>query len=232
LPLTHSLPTTLNIEARGDKSILLRILPLGDSITWGFAAGAQGSNGYRQQLLSDLQTSGYKVDFVGTQKSGNMADNDNQGHSGYRIKQIQDVAGPGLAMRPNIVLIHAGTNDFLQNDMTNGESWYDAPKRLTALIESVAASNPDALIIVAKIIQSGISQAQSLTTLFNNNVPTVVSQAQAKNIKITYVDQSVVGVNELFDGIHPSPSGYNHMGHIWAQGVIDASNRNLITSPR
>ena len=59
----------------------LRILPLGDSITFGF--GDPDGNGYRLPLLNDL--SGSKVLFVGDQASGTMSNNENAGMSWAQI---------------------------------------------------------------------------------------------------------------------------------------------------
>ena len=55
----------------------LRILPLGDSITDGFASS--DGNGYRIGLQEDL--SGSKVLYVGDKRAGTMANNDNAGTS-------------------------------------------------------------------------------------------------------------------------------------------------------
>ncbi len=65
-----------------------------------------------------------------------MQNNANEGHPGYIITQIHNVMGPGLAFKPNVVLLHAGTNDLNRPPLVN-ESWADAPKRLTSLIDDV-----------------------------------------------------------------------------------------------
>lgn len=84
--------------------IELRILPLGDSITWGYES-ADG-NGYRLSLLDDL--TGEDVVFAGVVQNGNMADNWMAGYPGWTITMIAGVANASLVQRPNVVLIHAG----------------------------------------------------------------------------------------------------------------------------
>ncbi|KAG4431918.1 hypothetical protein IFR05_012605 [Cadophora sp. M221] len=211
------------------RAVPLRIMPIGDSITWGYELG-QGTNGYRQQLLTDLVSAGYQVDFLGTQHSGTMVDNANEGYPGYRISQIQAAIAPGLASCPNVALVHAGTNDFTQPDGTQGESWYQAPARLGNLMDSVLARCPRAVILVAKIIQRSDAQGQYLTNLYNDYMPNVVNDRVNRGYKVKIVDQSVIGESELSDGIHPTPAGYDHMGHIWSAAVVSANNLGLITA--
>ena len=63
-----------------DPGTELRILPLGDSITYGFQS--TDGNGYRLRLQEDL--SGSKLLFVGDpqRQGGNMANNQNAGTYG------------------------------------------------------------------------------------------------------------------------------------------------------
>jgi hypothetical protein len=79
----------------------IRLLPLGDSITWGFTSS--DGNGYRLALHNLLQT-GNTLDFIGSLKSGTMVDNDNEGHIGATIAQIAQSATNSLALpaRPNV----------------------------------------------------------------------------------------------------------------------------------
>ncbi|KAF1851963.1 carbohydrate esterase family 3 protein [Cucurbitaria berberidis CBS 394.84] len=234
LPLIHSLPHAAHDDCpQANTSIPLRILPLGDSITWGWQPAHQqdGTNGYRTQLLSDLLAANYhNVDFVGTQRSGSMLNNENEGHSGFTISQIHNVMGPGLALRPNVVLLHAGTNDLNRPEST-AETWADAPKRLASVIDDVLKACPDAVVIVAKIIQATNVQTASNLKAFNEAIPGVVEERVKKGSKVTVVDQSVVGVDELVDGLHPTDAGYAHMGDVWFQGVKAASEEGLITPP-
>jgi hypothetical protein len=82
----------------------IRLLPLGDSITFGLTSS--DGNGYRSTLHNLLQA-GNTVDFIGSIKSGTMADNDNEGHSGFTVSQIAQSATNALALpaRPNVRLL-------------------------------------------------------------------------------------------------------------------------------
>ncbi|KAL5117239.1 hypothetical protein ACEQ8H_004798 [Pleosporales sp. CAS-2024a] len=218
LSFVHGLPHEIRacVVARQAKS--LKVLPLGDSITWGYMNGG-GTNGYRLQLQTDLKSGGFDVDFVGTQKSGTMADNDNQGFPGYVISQIRGVAGSGLALKPNVILIHAGTND-LNRGNPSSEPDAQAPQRLGQLIDDCLKAVPNATIIVAKIILSKQSGLNNNINTFNNAIPGIVASRVAKGSKVSVVDMSVLSTtSELGDNLHPNTAGYAHMGDIWYAGI-------------
>src|SRR4051794_32872398 len=69
---TDTTPTMMTTETARP----LRIMPLGDSITWG--GGAPGHDSYRTDLYNRLATAGLDVDFVGSQHSGTGPDRDNE----------------------------------------------------------------------------------------------------------------------------------------------------------
>jgi len=182
----------------------LRILPLGDSITWGGQPGADnGTDGYRAQLIHALIRARYaSVNFVGTQRSGLMPNNDNEGHPGATISELQGLMKAGLQMRPNVVLLHIGTNDLARPE-TAEEKWADAPKRLASLLDDVLDACPDAAVLIAKIIQGADTQAQENIERFNDAVPAVVKKKLDQGFKVAVVDHSVVLPEELVDGLHP-----------------------------
>ena len=67
---------------------LLRILPMGDSITNGAAFDSpDGSGGYRGPLYDSLTAAGYTVDYVGTTTTNSelLAEKEHEGHGGWRI---------------------------------------------------------------------------------------------------------------------------------------------------
>ena len=76
--------SNVSLAARDDVApgIELRILPLGSSITYG--TQSVDGNGYRLNLLKHL--SGTKVEYIGSVRNGEMADNYNEGHPGYRVE--------------------------------------------------------------------------------------------------------------------------------------------------
>src|SRR4051812_9523498 len=131
----------------GAATTPVRIMPLGDSIT-----GSPGC--WRALLWNQLQTAGFtSIDFVGTlppQGCGVAHDGDNEGHGGFLAVNIanQNQLVPWLAAtRPDIVMMHLGTNDVW--------SALTPTVILTAfskLVDQMRAQNPNMKILVAQII--------------------------------------------------------------------------------
>ncbi|KAI4099030.1 MAG: hypothetical protein L6R37_006166 [Teloschistes peruensis] len=209
----------------------LRILPLGDSITYGYQpdpGDGNNGNGYRLQLQKDL--SGSRMTFVGSIAwSGNMANNNNEGHPGATISQIEGYAGNSLASRPNVVLIHAGTNDLHNNEPT--DPYASAPDRLRSLIQKVISVCPDATILVAQIIHAGDQPTEERIATYNAQVPGVVAGIAKTHKNIAVVDFGSVTANDLIDGLHPRDSGYKKMGDIWFAAIRQADANGWIQAP-
>ena len=200
----------------------LRILPLGDSITDGFQS--TDGNGYRLPLLTDLD--GSKVLFIGSHRSGNMQNNQNEGHNSKAISEIQGFTSLSLPERPNIVLIHAGTNDMASDTL-----YSTAPSRYASLIDTVIDACPDATILVAQIVHSGFDNIDARIQTFNSQVPAIVATRTAKHKNIAVVDFSSVGPSDLLDRIHPNDGGYKKMGDIWFKAIQDAASQGWIKNP-
>ncbi|KAL8899223.1 MAG: hypothetical protein Q9207_006304 [Kuettlingeria erythrocarpa] len=77
-------PESLTVRDDVSQGIELRILPLGASITAG--QGSSDGNGYREYLQQDL--TGTTMQYVGSLRSGSMAGNYHEGHSGYTITLV------------------------------------------------------------------------------------------------------------------------------------------------
>ena len=205
--------------------IELRILPLGDSITFGFQS--TDGNGYRLRLEELL--SGSDLHFIGSVRSGNMTDNNNEGHNGATIDQIAAFANNSLPQRPNIILLHAGTND-LHGDQPV-EPYASAPERLGALIDQLISACPDSVILVAQIINNWNDDTESRIVAFNNQVPDVVAERADKGHHVMVTDMRSINGSYLKDGLHPNDVGYQKMAEIWFQRIEDAADEGWIQSP-
>lgn len=188
-----------------------------DSITYGFQS--TDGNGYRLKLYDDLSTNGNTVSLIGSVRSGNMADNYNEGHNGATIDEIASYARSSLSERPNVVLIHAGTNDMnLPLDPA------DAPTRLGSLIDTVLTTCPDALVLLAQIIPSGSAATQANIIAFNDAMPGVVVDRTAKGSKVMLVDMftRLLSPDNYADDLHPNNGGYELMGDTWYHAIAYA----------
>ena len=84
----------------------IRVLPLGDSITYGYPV----PGGYRLPLYQLLTNAGYNVDFTGTQTDNGapeLFDPDHEGHPGWTIRGINSIVPDVLAATddPDVILL-------------------------------------------------------------------------------------------------------------------------------
>lgn len=188
-------------------------MPLGDSITDGFNV----PGGYRIRLWRNIINNGLTVDFVGSSSNGpaELGDKNHEGHSGWRIDQIDaSINGWMDTYRPQIVLLHIGTNDMIQNyDVAN------APARLSGLIDKICAKLPaGGKLYVTKIVPLN-GQDQKITN-FNNQIPGIVQNKVNQGKPVYMVDMySALTTADLADGVHPNATGYNKMGDVWFNAI-------------
>jgi len=191
----------------------IKIMPLGDSITYG--EGIVEYGGYRNLLGALLESDGYLFDFVGSQKSGEgLADPDNEGHPGWRISNLREaIASEGWleTYQPDIILLHIGSND-----LRYGNSAY-APGNLSALLDDILARLPETHIIVAQIIRTRWG-SDSKHRYYNDSIPDVVA---SKGLHVSMVNmENVLSQNDFTTLYHPSPEGYDKMAHVWEAAIL------------
>nr|WP_296065935.1 SGNH/GDSL hydrolase family protein [uncultured Actinoplanes sp.] len=199
----------------------LRIMPLGDSITWG--VGTPLHDSYRTDLHHRLTGAGLDVDFVGSQHSGTGPDRDNEGHPGWTIAQISDRIGGWLdAYRPDVILLHIGTND-----MTKGLP--NATENMAALLGKIHAEVPDAEVFVAKVTGlghvAGAGARVARTVAFNRSLASLVAW---HGPHFHLVDQSRVRGIAITDSVHPNELGFARMSWNWyraLQPILNHSRR-------
>ncbi|MFI5689780.1 FG-GAP-like repeat-containing protein [Streptomyces sp. NPDC051636] len=205
----------------------LRVMPLGDSITAGFKSS--DGNGYRDELHRELTAAENKVDYVGSGSDGTMSDRDHEGHSGWPISDIDGAANNAVpTFRPNVVLIHAGTNDLKRGAPDpNG-----APGRLAKLLDDVIEDAPDAAVIVAQVVPSKDDGTNDRINAFNGAISGIVEQRAKAGKHILSVDMGGLDPDtDLADELHPNDAGYDMMADIWYQGINRAAARGWISDP-
>ena len=225
-----------------------RIMPLGDSITQGISSGVPDEAfqvSYRKALYDKLKAAGYVVNdeiFVGTLFSGESVpdfDPDHDGHSGWQADEIvngksgfpvDDKLDQWLdAEKPNIVLLHIGTNDISNNN----ENWMEVDDILDVIDNYENKPSGNAVWVVLSLI---IDRSCSLdtppcqdsldTTAFNDNVrDNVFLPRQAIDDKIVLVDmQNGAGIDyrlsanggDMWNNIHPfADFGFAKMANAW-----------------
>jgi len=197
-----------------------KILPLGDSITWGI----QYDGAYRVELFTKAVAAGQNITFTGslsngpTTVSGKPFPKNNEGHSGWTIDQDASLI-PSPAMStgsggiPHIILLHIGTNDIYAS---SGQS--TMPDRLGTLMDKIIAAAPDALLVVAKITPLSNSSWNATIKTYNDAIPAQVQSRVSKGKHVMLADMNTGFTSSSMlssDGVHPNQTGYNFMGDQW-----------------
>lgn len=84
-------------------------------------------NGYHGELRQNLQAqqkgANATIDMIGSLQDVNMRDNNHKGHSGKYLADIRGYLDLSLPAKPNIVCVHAGTNNRDMNvDLDNADA--------------------------------------------------------------------------------------------------------------
>lgn len=208
----------------------LKILPVGDSITFG--VGSSHGNGYRDDLRIKLSEHGYMTTFMGTQKNGRMVNDENEGFPLATIAVINQFI-TGLPSRitdtPDVILLHAGTNDWPWNPLTMTDH---INRNYTSLLNNLHSMYPTSLIIAARIIHSTRANIDANITIINDEIGNVVvPAAQQKGLNVVVADMwdGVPGRDEFYtDALHPNDFGYASMAQVWMQAILDADGAGKI----
>ncbi|KAF4999623.1 hypothetical protein FGRMN_2371 [Fusarium graminum] len=185
--------TMMTVEALPD----LRIMPLGDSITKG--SGSSGFIGYRgplRQKLLDHSNGDFGIDMVGSLTDGSMTDNNHEGHSGKYLADINGYWKLSIKARPNVVLIHAGTNNMDKNvDLDIALDIY------RNIIDGIFKEVPDVTILAAPVIWANKPAMQANTDNFNPQLEALIKlrQSQGKSILSVLIDINFNAILEADD---------------------------------
>lgn len=204
-PQTVSTPAPQSIVAAPVSTGKKRILPLGDSIT----QGGNGHPSYRRNLAFILQGAGYNVDFVGNERSSFGFDSDHEGHWGWEAGELeQKLSGWLNNYTPDIVLLHAGTND-----VSRGQSYSGTIGEIGRIIDTLRKKNSKVVILLAKIIPMRSKD----TADFNQHVESLAASKNTSNSPVIIVDQysGYSASSNNYDNYHPNASGEEKMARKW-----------------
>ena len=202
-----------------------KIMAIGDSITRGQGAEAQG--GYRKPLWDALRADGRTITPVGPftaiAPTGYMAE------GGWRIDDQTGVGARNLTggnatdavrqYKPDVLLVALGTNDVAQGIAASQVNDYIASYRL--LLDSMYAFVPAAHVFVCRVVL--LENQWSGTRTFNDRVQAMTEAYQGKGRPY----HVVVGMEDMptgswADGLHPNKQGYDYMATVW-KSAIDAA---------
>ncbi|WP_260859950.1 FG-GAP-like repeat-containing protein [Streptomyces cupreus] len=205
-------------------------MPLGDSITYG--VGSSTNAGYRLPLQSLLRmiSPTASLNMVGTQHDGpSYIDRDHEGYPGARISSIARAASCSVAKsRPNVVTLHAGTNDMRDEYVSDLAT---APDRLGVLIDQILNSSPNATVLVATLVPATKENLQPRIDAYNAQVRTLVEQRRSHGWHVRLVEMTSVTTADLAQPAHPSDKGYLKMALAWIGGILEANADGWLEPP-
>jgi lysophospholipase L1-like esterase len=207
-------------------------MPLGDSITYGFSSTTTG--GYRVELFQKALSAHQTITFVGSQSTGPMTvggfpfPRANEGHSGYTIDNgggrmgIQPLVPMAIqTYKPHIVTLMIGTNDVdIQLELSG------APTRLGHLLDTILATDPNLLLVVAQITPTQDDAENTRDVTYNGAIPGLVAARAQQGKHIAVVDMySAFTANAnyktqyLANKLHPNDAGFVVMGDVWYAAI-------------
>jgi len=209
----------------------IRIMPLGDSITYDNSYSDTYNprptgmrSAYRNYLWYKLTNAKLDVDFVGSRVAGQditpVFDPENEGYPGWTSYQIADKTYSWmLKSRPDIVLLHAGSND-----------WNTSPKGIEKILNEIdkyEQNSGNSVTVIVALIINRKSYMKWIST-FNSNVNAMAKRRISDGDNIVIVDmEKGAGINystEMVDGAHPSNSGYEKMATVWFNALTQVIN--------
>ena len=201
----------------------LRIMPLGNSIT----QGTVGS--YRRLLWLALKKEGMNVDFVGsvnrTYSNATQTpdfDTDHEGHWGWLADEVlAKIDGWAASAKPDIVLLHLGTNDI-----GSGQDVGETVEEVAQIIERLRKRNSGVHVLLAAIIPLAYDGATEPIRRFNANLAVLAQKLNSTTSRVLLVDQfeGFDAERDTYDGVHPNETGNQKMAAKWFAGLKELLN--------
>ncbi len=233
-------------------SHLLKIMPIGDSIT----DDCSLNGAWRLYLQPLLENNGYPFNFVGRQSSSTALSFTKVKHEGYCGAVI---APPGvftvhgyettnaylLKIVADALAVTANTPDLVllligANDIGRGRDPYQvATNDMANLLNLIQSNAPNSYIIIAKITSLQDANLPGLTygayatnvPIYNAALQSMVNQRHALGQNVFLADMySVVDYNTMFmsDHVHPNSSGLIAMAREWLARIQAITQRTNI----
>lgn len=201
---------------------VIRLMPLGDSITEG--VGSTNESGYRAFLYHSLSSFGSRFDFVGSLQYGaGLPDTDHEGHPGWSANQILGSLNTFLAQaQPQAVLLHIGTNDI-----SGGNSADLVVSEITAIVDAIFQYNANTKIYLSTLIPRTDAR-ETVSVAVNAQLPALVNARANSGYRIHLVDNHAAflanpnwALDWMADNLHPNDAGYEVMSNQWWAAYVN-----------
>ena len=234
LTILLSLNTLYAADTNNTK---IRIMPLGDSLTYDntYADDTKPRpigqrKAYRSYLWYMLKDVNYSADFVGSQHAGQdirpAFDPDNEGHPGWTSFEIAEkVYGYLARSKPDIVLLHAGTNDHTE-----------VPRGVESILQEIdyyeSISGKNVRVIVALLMDR--KESDPRINIYNEKLAKLVDKRIRKgdNLQLVNMNRDAkVSSSHYVDPTHPDSFGYRRMAQVWFKALTAPYSQKLRIFP-
>ena len=220
-------PSDPGTDWTSDSTGVLRILPLGDSIT----SGQTGLQSYRYPLWKLLVDDGMAFDMVGTMDDvyeggtafpdyrGVPFDPDHEGHWGWRSAAVADAVDDWIwTYEFEVVLLHLGTNDCRYAEIPID----DVAANLARIISSLFDRNPDAAIFLAQIIPINDDALNLRASSLNEAIRGLPDAFPGQRLFLVDQNTGFLTDEYLSDRMHPNAEGEMWMAERWYESMKSA----------
>ncbi|WP_051764066.1 GDSL-type esterase/lipase family protein [Streptomyces virginiae] len=232
VPVLGAVPTSAT-----PSTPVVRVMPLGDSITYG--QGSSYESGYRLPLNElAAKQSRYSLDFVGSLEHGALPDSAHEGHAGYTIERIRAGANRWLAAaQPDVVLLHAGINDLNQ-----GTDPGQAADQASALVDQIFAARPGVTIVMEGLVPTtpgwNYQDLSQPVAQYNQRLKQLEQEKQHAGKRFRFVDAPALTPTnradathpaQMSDGLHPNDAGYAQLAQAFFTPLDEAYSAHWFT---
>jgi len=195
---------------------VIRLMPLGDSITEG-EKSSDGA-GYRSSLYYRLTDFGSRFDFVGSLNYGTgFPDTEHEGHPGWSANQLLgSLRGFLEQSQPQAVLLHIGTNDI-----SGGNSANQVVDEITAIVDEIFNFDASIKLYLSTLIPRTDGK-DSVNAEVNAQLPALVDARARAGYHMFLVDNYTAFLANpnwasdwMADRLHPNDAGYQVMTGQW-----------------
>ena len=140
-------------------------------------------------------------------------DRDHEGHWGWTTHDLVGALPAWLdEYTPDVVLLHAGTNDAL-----SGLPTADTLDNLREIVEQLRDGNPTVAVLVARLIPATDPDAGALVDELNGQLGSLVAELDGDDSTVRLVDMNTGFGAELLgdDGFHPNAAGELELAERW-----------------
>ncbi|OTB04104.1 carbohydrate esterase family 3 protein [Hypoxylon sp. CI-4A] len=209
----------------------LRIMPLGASLVRGEFSTTL--TGFRETMRKELVDLGIPVNLVGSQRFGDMLDNDLEAYGGNRVDQIHEHSTHIVPqLQPNLFLVQVGSNNALQKRDVNVTG-----AQMEDFIDYLLDTSPLSTVIFSTCLTNTVPDTEPMILDINQQYRELIKKYEGKPVLLVEMHPSegfpdrpqVADIGP--DGTHPYDYGYDLMAHLYTKSIQEADRKGYLRWP-